>query len=80
MHEIYVYLTKYILELSCTYIFPQYKLLLHKNEVFFDYNLKIAHILCSNETHFNPSSSNLASFILTSQNIDAEACMDKMIP
>jgi hypothetical protein len=27
---------------------------LHKNDVFLDYNLKASHILCLNETHFNP--------------------------
>jgi len=40
-------------------------LLLHKNDVFSDYNLKIAHILCFNETYFNTLTSNN-----TSLNID----------
>ncbi len=40
-------------------------LLLHKNDVFSNYNLKIAPILCFNETHFNSLMSNN-----TSLNID----------
>ncbi len=36
-------------------------LLLHKNDVFSNYNLKIAHILCFNETHFNTLTSNNTS-------------------
>ncbi len=38
---------------------------LHKNDVFSEYNLKIAHILCFNETHFNT-----LMFNNTSSNID----------
>jgi len=36
-------------------------LILHKNDVFSDYNLKMAHILCLNETHFNTLTSNNTS-------------------
>jgi exonuclease III len=36
-------------------------LILHKNDVFSDYNLKMAHILCFNETHFNTLTSNNTS-------------------
>ncbi len=38
---------------------------LHKNDVFLKYNLKIAHILCFNRTHFNT-----LMFNNTSSNID----------
>jgi hypothetical protein len=34
-----------------------------KNDVFLDYNMKASHILCLNETHFNPQTSNIISFI-----------------
>ena len=34
---------------------------LHKNDVFSYYNLKMAHILCFNETHFNTLTSNNTS-------------------
>jgi len=40
-------------------------LLLHKNDVFSNYNLKTTHILCLHETHFNTLTSND-----TSLNID----------
>ncbi len=37
-------------------------LLLHKNDVFSDYNLKTTHIVCfNNETHFNTLTSNNTS-------------------
>jgi len=36
---------------------------LHKNDVFLDYNMKVFHILCFNETHLNPQTSNIISFI-----------------
>jgi hypothetical protein len=36
---------------------------LHKNDMFFDYNLKTSSILCLIETHFNPQTSNNISFI-----------------
>jgi hypothetical protein len=36
---------------------------LHKNDVLFYCNLKASHILCLNETHFNPQILNMISFI-----------------
>jgi hypothetical protein len=54
--------TKYILWFTCT---NNKSLPLHKNDVFSKYNLKIAHILCFNETHFNT-----LMFNNTSSNID----------
>jgi len=47
------------------YSFNTRSLLLHKNDIFSNYNLKITHILCVNETHFNTLTSNN-----TSLNID----------
>jgi hypothetical protein len=47
------------------YSFNTRSLLLHKNDVFSDYNLKIAHILCLDETCFNT-----LTFNNTSLNID----------
>jgi len=43
-------------------------LLLHKNDVFLDYNLKTIYILCLNETHFNT-----LTFNNTYLNIDTKA-------
>jgi len=40
------------------YSFNTRSLLLHKNDVFLNYNLKTTHILCFNETHFNTLMSN----------------------
>jgi hypothetical protein len=36
---------------------------LHKSDVFLNYNLKTFHILFFNETHFNPQTSSIISFI-----------------
>jgi hypothetical protein len=47
------------------YSFNTRSSLLHKNDVFWDYNFKTTHILCLNETHFNTLTSNN-----TSLNID----------
>ncbi len=58
--------TIYILWYTCINLFLNIKSLpLHKNDVFSKYNLKIVHILCFNETHFN-----ILMFNNTSSNID----------
>jgi hypothetical protein len=57
--------TPHILHHSHVFIFSLNikSISLHKNDVCFDYNLKASHILCFNETHFNPQTSNIISFI-----------------
>jgi hypothetical protein len=49
------------------YFFNTRSLLLHKNDVLLDYNLKTVHILCLNQTHFNT-----LAFNNTSLNIDTK--------
>jgi len=57
--------TPHILHHSHVFIFSLNikSISLHKNDVCFDYNLKASHILCFNETHFNPQTSNIISLI-----------------
>ena len=40
---------------------------LHKDDIYSDYNLQASHILCLNETHFDPKTSDITSFIDTSK-------------
>ncbi len=52
-------------------------LLLHKNNVFSNYNLKTTHILCFNETHFNTlmfdnTSSNIDTMTLSTTNVNGQ--------
>ena len=40
---------------------------LHKDDIYFDYNLQASHILCLNETHFDLKISDITSFFDTSK-------------